>query len=178
MNMEIWKDVKGYEQTYEVSSMGNIRTIERIRKYRNGRFGVWKQRNILPNNSLKYLTVCLTNGKGSRKTKQVHRLVAEAFIPMEEGKPYVNHKNGIKIDNRLENLEWTSPLENVRHAIENGLTKQHGKDNPNSKLVIDLQTGIFYDCTREAAEAKGYKPNNIISSLNGRRPNKTSLVYA
>ncbi len=176
--MEVWKLVKGYEETYEVGSLGNIRSIERIRKYREGRFGINKPQIIKPDNSLRYLTVCLTNGKGTRKTKQVHRLVAETFLPMIEGKPYVNHKNGIKTDNRLENLEWTSPKENINHAIQTGLIKQNGKDNWYSKIVLDTQTGIFYECANEAAIAKGIKVNCLHSSLNGRRPNKTSLIYA
>lgn len=176
--MENWKEIKGYEGLYEVSSLGRIRTIERVRKFREGRFGLWKQRYVQPDKTQRYIKVGLGDGSGGRKTKMIHRLVAIAFIPQIEGKPYVNHINGDKWDNRVENLEWTSPLENIRHAIETGLTKQHGKHNWYSKIVLDTQTGIYYECANEAAIAKGIKVNCLHSSLNGRRPNKTSLVYA
>jgi hypothetical protein len=70
---------------------------------------------------------------GRMRFPKVHRLVAIAFIPNPENKPQVNHKNGIKDDNRAENLEWVLPRENIRHAVETGLIKRGG-DSPRAKL--------------------------------------------
>ena len=99
---EIWKPVVGFEEYYEVSSLGNIR-----RKNTN------RMRRI--DKAQTYPTVLLSvNDK--HKTYRVHRLVAKAFLPPIEGKTHVNHKNGDHYDNRVENLEWVTQKENNLHA--------------------------------------------------------------
>lgn len=82
-----------------------------------------------------YARVRLKRG-GKGKTYLVHRLVAKQFLPNPENKPQINHKNGVKHDNRIENLEWVTCQENVKHSIDNNLIPR-GQDRPNSKLSDD-----------------------------------------
>ena len=103
--MEVWKDVKGYEGLYQVSSYGRIR--------RNFKKGYKIKKNVVNFNG--YLQTTFSK-KGKFKTIEIHRLVALSFITNNEKKPCVNHKNGIKTDNKVENLEWCTYSENELHS--------------------------------------------------------------
>lgn len=98
--MEIWKEITGYEGIYEISSFGNLRSIYR------------RQYFILKPKQTGYCVVSLRKN-GRNQELKVHRIVAAAFIPNTENKPVVNHINGIKNDNRVENLEWVTHRENI-----------------------------------------------------------------
>lgn len=104
---EIWKNIDGFEDKYKISNLGNIYSIKRakiLKQYKNA-YG--------------YFSTVLSNKK--TKSVIVHRLVAIAFIPNPENKPCINHKNGVKTDNRIENLEWCTHKENNLHAYKNKL---------------------------------------------------------
>ena len=121
--MEVWKDIAGYEGLYQVSSFGRVKSLwhgrERIRKPHLNHKG--------------YSELNLCKG-GNVKGFKVHRLVAEAFIPNPQNKREVNHINGIKADNRVENLEWVTPSENQLHAYNTGLRKS-AEENFHAKLT-------------------------------------------
>lgn len=112
---EEWKDIKGYENYYQISNYGRVKSFI----WFNGHEYVHKEKILKPQNN-KYLTVRLAKNK---KIKQytIHRLVAIHFIPNVNNKLYVNHKDGNKYNNKIDNLEWCSAKENTQHAYKNGL---------------------------------------------------------
>jgi len=127
---EIWKDVPGYEGHYQVSNLGRVKSLkwskERILKPRLDRVG--------------YYHVGLCEG-GERKSNLVHRLVMLAFVG--ESDLQVNHKNGEKSDNRLENLEYCTSSENTQHAYDTGLMAR-GENHHRSKLTRACAERIKY----------------------------------
>jgi len=131
---EIWKDVPGFEGLYEVSNYGRVKSLPRP-WYRK------KQSNILVGvpDINGYLKVPLNN-HGKYSVRPIHRLVAIAFIPNPENKPYVNHIDGNPSNARVENLEWVTPLENSQHAWSTGLMHSGkssfwGKSGANSHVA-------------------------------------------
>ena len=132
---EEWRKILNVKGNYEVSNLGRIKTMDCYTIDKNGK-KKRKRQKILKQSftSTGYLMVNLRH-----KYCKVHRLVALAFIPNEQNKPFINHKDGNPLNNRVENLEWVTPKENVQHAIKIGLTIRP-RDLLDKSLIINNYT--------------------------------------
>lgn len=172
--IEEWKDIKNYPD-YMVSNQGRVISLnfkrtgkEQVLRCCKGKDG--------------YLAVKLYKN-GKLKNFKVHRLVSEAFIPNTDNKPFIDHINTDKTDNRVENLRWVTSKENSN----NPLTKKHfsesrkGKLNYNSKKVLqfDLNGNLIrsWDAVREVERELGYYNSSISSCCNGKRKTTNGYIW-
>lgn len=151
MEIEIWKDIKGYEGIYQVSNLGRIKSLN---------FNQQKYEKILKPQKAKH-GYYLISLKGNQKL--LHRIVAQTFIDNPNNEKVVNHKDGNKLNNNVENLEWCSYSDNLKHAYNNKLkiaTSNHLK-----KKVIQYDTkGNFikiWDCIKDIEKELNIKHSNI-----------------
>ena len=143
---EIWKEIKGFDY-HLISNLGRIKSLPR---------GIKKKETILKqsDNGRGYMKVCIRE-KGKMTNKYIHRLVAEAFIYNTMNKREVNHKNGIRVDNRVENLEWVTYSENNLHAYKTKLKI------PNYKKVYCINNNKVYASLASAAKELGLYKQHI-----------------
>lgn len=120
---EIWRDIKGYEGLYQVSNIGRVKSLERIITNTLGSY-TRAEKILVPLKTKKGYYQIHLHKNGVCKTSKIHRLVAEAFIPNPLNKSQVNHIDGNKINNNVENLEWATQEENMQHAYKTGLKAQ------------------------------------------------------
>lgn len=164
--VEEWRPVVGYEGLYEVSDWGNVRSLN---------YNKTNQVKLLKQVAAKdgYLVVCL-HKNGKQKEGKIHRLVATAFIPNQDDKPTVDHINGNKTDNRVENLRWATQMENNNNpnTIVNMIGIQNGRqlNRPDvSKRVLqyDLDLNLIneYPSESEACRQLGCHVGTISKSI-------------
>ncbi|SQB99773.1 NUMOD4 motif/HNH endonuclease [Clostridium paraputrificum] len=175
---EIWRDIEGYEDLYRVSNCGRIMSLPKIKGV-----GYYTKEIILKpkiNKVTGYLQVNLYKNK-KRKTHNIHKLVAMTFIPNPQNKPFIDHSNTIKTDNRVENLRWVTRKENQnneltrKHLSECNKGKKLSEETKNkisnaligndysSKKIICTTTFMVFNSVKEGANYYGIRYPEIIS---------------
>ena len=144
----IWRDIPSLEGRYQVSNTGEIRSLPR----NTTRGKILRQGNVSG-----YRVFGHNCGYRKNKQMRVHRAVARVFLPNPENKPQINHKNGIKDDNRVENLEWATCSENHLHAYASGLKSMVGEKHNQVKLTDEIVNSI----RAEYIPGTTWKPGNI-----------------
>lgn len=174
---ELWKEVVGYEGIYEVSNLGNIKSLKRNVNTLFGKPRMQEEFILLKENLKGGYLGCNLSNNGSVKKVKIHRIVAISFIPNKENKPCVNHIDGNKKNNKLENLEWATYKENSVHASENGLSSTYwlgkgGKGYFANKKINQYDTSMNYIKTHDSAtlasKEVGVNKSGIIRAANGK----------
>ena len=167
MAEEVWKDIPHYKGRYLISNQGRVFSL------------LTKKYLSVQQNANGYLFIILSNAKGKRKTESIHRLVALAFIENPNHYPEVNHKNEIKADNRVENLEWCDHKYNSNYGSRSErISKKLTNYEQFSKEVQQLKDGqvlATYPSIKEAERITGINNSNIVRVCQGKR--KTAGGY-
>lgn len=180
--MEIWKNIEGYPN-YQVSNFGNVRSLN---YHREGESKILK--TSLNHKGYQLVSLYKNN---KRKTFQVHRLVAQAFIQNPDNLPQVNHKDENKQNNCVDNLEWCDVKYNCNYGSRNQkviknlnhktMLGKFGKDNPSSKPInqYDLDGSFIrsWDCAYEVKRELGFSQQNICSCLKGRYKTANGFIW-
>jgi predicted transcriptional regulator YheO len=179
MQNEVWKPIQGFEGIYEVSNFGRIKSLSRIVIGGKGKMQQVTEK-ILANTTDKkgYLVVRLCDSVNKKSgTFKVHRLVASAFILNKGNKQQVNHINAVKSDNRVENLEWVTPQENIEHSVINGL-----QDYDSKRIAINVyKNGLFVETLKginTVAKKLRIGKNSIYSVLLNQKPKHKDYSFS
>lgn len=180
--MEEWRDIRGYEGYYQVSNLGRVRSLNRyVKANKSGGIRLLKGK-IMKLTKIKgrddsdnrYVVVNLRR-EGEGKVHQVHRLVAEAFIPNPDNSPIPNHIDGNKDNNCVDNLEWCTYSENNKHALDTGLRRPRGIPI----IQYDLEENYIaeYRSATDAARITGLDRGSICHCLNNRRASYANFIW-
>lgn len=170
---EIFKDIPGYEGIYQVSNLGRVKRLAHV-----SRQGHHLDEYIFKNqyDNFGYTYVTLSDGSKNGKQWTIHRLVAITFIPNPDNKPCVNHKDGVKDNNVVSNLEWCTAKENAQHAIRTGLVdiEKSRANGRKSRQVVGISimcddTGEVFECLTDTIPVFGFGSMIIDCLRKGRR---------
>lgn len=172
---EEWRDVVGYEGLYQVSNLGRVRRMSASFTDTKGRLRHFVGRVLRPQ-KLRHGYVYVNLWKDNvRKGCTIHRLVAIAFIPNPDNKPQVNHIDGDRANNKVENLEWTTNSENQRHRLD--ILHHKGVRIYETRKVVCVETGDVYDSITSASKFANVAVSNIVAVCRGYEGAHTSGGY-
>ena len=177
--MEIWKDIPDYNGLYQASNLGNIKSLKREHYVPSTNKKIWilKEKILKPGLSKDgYKCVVLTKNN-VRKTYKVHKLIMLTFTKTQKYRTYINHKDGNKLNNNVENLEWCTNSENIKHAYNNNLidiTKKYKKINQ-----YDLEGNFIkqWNSMKEAGEKLNICRQDISMCCRGLRKKAYNFVW-
>lgn len=175
-DIEVWKPIKDFPD-YEVSNLGNVRSVDRYRMCTNGCYRLVKGKMLKPHINRKrggYIYVTLSD-RSKHHTLKLHRLVAEAFIPNPENKPCINHLDFNKANNTVANLEWTTAKENSEWNVSHG---KQARPCEKKVVAIDPHTGktMTFRSTKDA-ERNGYDRAAIWRVITGEYKTHKGLIW-
>lgn len=161
---EIWKDVFGWEGYYQVSHTGEVRSLDREIVYPNGSIRKQKGKVLSQGiNNYGYAQVVFSKNQ-KKQNKRVNRLVAETFHSLKRGCFEVNHKDGNKLNNHINNLEWCSSTENNRHALKTGL-----RSMKTGKLISPSKQVFYVTNVKEFSMLNNLNSRHVYDIINGER---------
>lgn len=161
--MEEWRDIEGYEGLYQVSNLGRVRSL-------NFNHTIGKVKELSLRNSKKGYKQVILYKDGKTKSYRVHRLVAEAFIENPNNYEQINHKNEIKSDNTVNNLEWCTNEYNHNYGTRNEKVKKSL-----SKKTLCITTGEVFNSMKEASTKYGISNGSISECCNNKRNSAGTL---
>jgi hypothetical protein len=193
MTEEIWKDIEGFNN-YQISSIGRVRSKERIVQYKNS---IGTIRKLIPE-KIKSLTIStsgyhrtnISDNSRNQVSKTIHQFVANAFLEKIPGKPFINHIDGNKLNNRIENLEWCTQSENISHAYRTGLKRpseiskkwiSQYAENSRKRPVLQYDlAGNFirrFDSSKEASGVTGFPQGSISNNCLGKAKTVKGFIF-
>lgn len=170
MKGEVWKSVVGYEDSYQISNFGRVKSLPR-EMWNGWNFFTSKELILKLQEDYKgYYTIGLAEN-GNRKTMKVHRLVAQAFIPNPNNLPFINHKDENPKNNNVDNLEWCTPLYNNLYKdahIRGGLVTRNHKNTSKPIQQLSLEGVLIKEYpSMQQAQREGYNQSSISRCCSG-----------
>ena len=177
--IEIWKDISRYEGYYQVSNFGNVKSLFRIAKCNKSSERIINEKllKIYQYKDNLYNYIVLSKNGISKKYK-LHRVIAKEFIENKLNLPFINHIDGVRTNNKIENLEWCTHSHNMKHKFIIGNDSNAKGKNAMAKKVIFNKTNEIFDCLNDAATHAKIDRKTLRLTMNGKNKNIGYSFYS